>query len=315
MGDAVQEKYVVESALFSAGKPLSPEEIAEATDLTLAAVKKHIQELSKEYKEREGSIEISQVGSKYAMQLRPSYAVHASKLAQMEIPPKVLKTVALIAYHQPVTQSNLKRLLGGKVYEHVDVLDQLGLIRTRKIGQTKVLTTTPRFCEYFGISEVSKDGVKSWLAKKVGVKTGTGTIEEFLDKLDNQSEGGQVTPSVSPPATNMADGSKDNEAEHPAKKANKEQPLVKAGPEPGPWPDAVGGGDRPDEVSKEAPKDETTASEGAEEEVVIKDPKPPADDVLSAPTGAEPASETRTNNETKPTRYKGKSRSKKGKKK
>jgi len=189
--DAVQEKYVVESALFSAGKPLSPEEIAEATELPLAAVKKLIKELAKEYSEREGSIEISQVGAKFAMQLRSFYAVHASKLAQMEIPPHVLKTVALIAYHQPVTQSNLKRLLGAKVYEHVDVLDELGLIRTRKLGQTKILTTTPRFCEYFGISEVSKDGVKSWLAKKVGVKTGAGTIEEFLDKLETQGGGAQ----------------------------------------------------------------------------------------------------------------------------
>lgn len=306
MVDKVQEKYVVESALFSAGKPLSPEEIAEATELPLTAVKKLIQELAKEYGKREGSIEISQVGSKYAMQLRPSYAVHASKLAQMEIPPKVLKTVALIAYHQPVTQSNLKRLLGGKVYEHVDVLDQLGLIRTRKIGQTKVLTTTPRFCEYFGISEVSKDGVKSWLAKKVGVKTSTGTIEEFLDKLDNQGEGTQSDPSASPPATDTDNDSKDTEDGHTTKKVKKEEKPVKAGPEPGPGSDAKDSGDRPDDEAKEAPKDETKASEGAEEEVDIKASEPPAEDVSLESKDTEPAQEIRTDDETKPTKHKGK---------
>ena len=293
MVDAVQEKYVVESALFSAGKPLSPEEIAEATELPLASVKKMIKELAKDYSEREGSIEISQVGIKYAMQLKSSYAVHASKLAQMEIPLHVLKTVALIAYHQPVTQSNLKRLLGAKVYEHVDVLDQLGLIRARKIGQTKILTTTPRFCEYFGISEVSKDGVKSWLAKKVGVKTGSGTIEEFLDKLDVHGEGGQAVAPMSL-ATSGAAGVPAGDAETAAALDKTER-----GEE--------------NERSKEAPELPSEASGRSEEAVDVKASAPPADEAR-APEEAGPEQKTRADSEAEPVKPKGKPRSKKGKK-
>jgi segregation and condensation protein B len=184
MSVEVDEKYVVESALFSAGRPLSVEEISEATDIALNAVKKHMNELIKEYGSKGGSIEIAQVGAKYAMQLRPAYAVHATRLAQMEIPLKVLKTAALIAYHQPVAQSDLKKLIGAKVYEHVEELHALGLIRTKKVGQTKTITTTPRFNEYFGIAEITKDGIKNWLANKVGIKAPKGTLEDFLGKLD-----------------------------------------------------------------------------------------------------------------------------------
>lgn len=188
MSENVKDKYIVESALFSAGGPLHPKEIAEACELQLPKVKKILKELMSEYNEREGSIEIGIVGDKYAMQLRTHYAQHAAKLAQMEIPVKVLKTAALIAYYQPVPQSELKKLLGAKVYDHVGALHELGLIRTRKKGQTKILYTTPRFSEYFGINEVSKAGIKKWLVKKVGARESTSTLEDFLDRLEKGQE-------------------------------------------------------------------------------------------------------------------------------
>jgi segregation and condensation protein B len=181
----VEERYIVESALFSAGGPLEVDLIAEACELTKPMVKKCLKELIKEYKDRDGSMEVAQVGDKYAMQLRSEYAQHAAKLAQMEVPLKVLKTAALIAYYQPIPQSELKKLLGSKVYDHVHALTDLGLIRARKSGQTKILYTTPRFSEYFGIDEVSKNGIKTWLAKKVGMKEATGTLEEFFEKVGN----------------------------------------------------------------------------------------------------------------------------------
>jgi len=183
MGNEIEPRYIVESALFSAGRPLDIEEISEACEMPKDIVKRSLKELIKEYSERVSSIEISKVGGKYAMQLKTSYASHAAKLASMEIPEKVLKTAALIAYYQPIAQSELKKLLGSKVYDHVAALRSLGLIRTRKSGQTKILYTTPRFAEYFGIAEVTKKGVKNWLAKKVGMKEATGTLEEFFQKM------------------------------------------------------------------------------------------------------------------------------------
>ncbi len=179
----IEAKHIVESALFSAGRPLEVSEISEACELKKDVVRKCLKELIKDYADRGGSIEIGKVGGKYAMQLRTRYARHAARLAQMEVPEKVLKTAALIAYYQPVAQSELKKLLGSKIYDHVGALHQLGLIRTRKMGQTKILYTTPRFSEYFGIDELSQEGVRAWLAKKVGMKEATGTLEEFFDKI------------------------------------------------------------------------------------------------------------------------------------
>ena len=89
----------------------------------------------------------------------------------MEIPKKLLKTLALIVYHQPIKQSELQNILGPKVYEHVKELHELGLIRTRREGKTKILTTTKRMPEYFGISTTDKEEITKWLIKKLKGKS------------------------------------------------------------------------------------------------------------------------------------------------
>ena len=60
-------------------------------------------------------------------------------------------------------------MLGAKIYEHVKDLSDLGLIRLKDVGRTKLITTTPRFSEYFGISSTKKDDIRKWLTKKVGL--------------------------------------------------------------------------------------------------------------------------------------------------
>ena len=160
---------VVEAALFSAGKPLLVEEIATATRLSPDAVKESLKELQKEYEGRDTALEVGRAGHKWSMQIRTQYADRAKDLAAMEIPPKVLRTLALIAFHQPVKQSDLKDMVGSVVYEHVHELTERGMVTGRQEGVTKILATTERFLEYFGIDATDRDGVRTWLAKKVGI--------------------------------------------------------------------------------------------------------------------------------------------------
>lgn len=162
--------HVVEAALFSAGRAISIQEIMEQTDLKEAAVKKAIKELKTGYEERDTVLEITKAGNKWGMQVRRQAAEPAAKFAQMEIAPKLLKTLALIAYHQPIKQSDLKDMLGAKVYDHIPELKERGLIKSRRDGQTKILSTTPRFPEYFGLDAASPDQIRATMAKLVGLE-------------------------------------------------------------------------------------------------------------------------------------------------
>ncbi|MGQ0535947.1 MAG: SMC-Scp complex subunit ScpB [Methanobacteriota archaeon] len=160
---------IVEAALFSAGKPILVEEIAEKTGLSVTEVKKALPVLIEKYKAAESSLEVARAGEKFAMQLKASYAEHARHLAPMQVPMKLLKTLALIAFHQPILQADLKDLVGSKVYEHVHELKELGLVATREHGLSYMITTSETFPEYFGIPATDREAIRRHLADVAGV--------------------------------------------------------------------------------------------------------------------------------------------------
>jgi segregation and condensation protein B len=160
-------EVLVEASLFSAGRPLTIKELAEALNMSAADVKSNIQKLKKQYSKRDNALEIARVGDKYIIQVKSDLADYVKSLAPMQIPMKVLKTAALIAYHQPIKQSELQEMHGAKIYDHVSVLYDLGLVRKRQDGRTVVLTTTPQFSEYFGIDTTDREKIKKWLTAKL----------------------------------------------------------------------------------------------------------------------------------------------------
>ena len=191
---------VVEAALFSAGRPVSIEEIGEATGLDPLTIKETIRKLIRSSRNRDTSLEVVKAGAKYAMQLKKELVPAAAKLAQMDIPRRLLKTLALIAYHQPVKQSEVLEMVGAKVYDHVKELHKLGLILESPMGQTKILTTSSRFPEYFGIKTTKREDIKKWMAERVGIKVdgtlvGAEPAKEILaDKTAGPAAEGNITP-------------------------------------------------------------------------------------------------------------------------
>ena len=165
-----QEKQRVESILFSAGKPVSVQEIHQATDLSTRKIRKVLQELMDDYnvtRRDEVSMEIVRAGNKYAMQVKHEYADQSLVMAEPDLDASVLKTLSMIAFHQPVKQSDLRRMVGPKIYDHVDELVEMRLVHTKKMGSTELLTTTKRFPEYFGIESTTPKDIREFLAHKV----------------------------------------------------------------------------------------------------------------------------------------------------
>jgi segregation and condensation protein B len=166
----VKEKRLVESVLFSASKPVSVNEIKEATSLSRNQIKTTLEELIQDYnvtRKNETSMEVIKAGDKFIMQVKKQYAEQSVMISKPEIESNLLKTLTLIAFHQPVKQSNLRRMIGPKAYDHVDELVGHKLIHTKKHGATEMLTTTKLFPEYFGINSTNPDEIKTFLMKKV----------------------------------------------------------------------------------------------------------------------------------------------------
>jgi segregation and condensation protein B len=170
---SVKEKRLVESILFSANKPISINEIRQVTNLSRNQIKTNLDELIEDYnvtRKNETSMEVIKAGDKYTMQVKKQYNDMSVFISKPEIESKLLKTLTLIAFHQPVKQSNLRRMIGEKVYEHVDELVELKLVHTKKYGSTEMLTTTKLFPEYFGIESTDPDKIKTVLMKNISNK-------------------------------------------------------------------------------------------------------------------------------------------------
>ena len=156
-------KGAVEAALFSASGPLKVREIAERTGLSDDKVKELLERLHDDYERRNSAIKVSKIGSDYAMMLRDEYMGYTEKFTTSELTPGMMKTLSAIAYNQPIMQSELFKTLGSRIYEDVPVLVEKGLVSARKVGQTKELTTTKKFMEYFGVEATGKKDIRRWM--------------------------------------------------------------------------------------------------------------------------------------------------------
>ena len=165
----MDEILLMEALLFSSGRPFSLKELGEALNLEPQTVRKYVKKLKGLYGKRNTALEVAKVGSKYCLQVKREYVGNTSRFVRTKIPPKLLKTLAFIAYHQPVKQSAMVHLVGVRVYDEVKELTRLELIHRKRSGHTKILTTSSKFPEYFGIGTSTREGIKNWLREKMGM--------------------------------------------------------------------------------------------------------------------------------------------------
>ncbi len=159
---------LLEATLFGSGKSLSVKDLSEALGYEEDEISEALESLQGTLKRRRGgALRIVEIGGKWAMEVRSDVADHLPKETKTEMPKKLLKAAALIAYHQPMPQSRLVELLGQKAYDYVRELSQHGMIMRRRDGNTRRLTTTRRFSESFGCPHTDLRKVRKWFREQV----------------------------------------------------------------------------------------------------------------------------------------------------
>ena len=159
----------IEAALYSAGRPLTIEEIIRASG-TESRTKTLIilTNLMKKTKSLFKAIEIVTLpDGSYVFQLKPEYSSVIRRYASKPILPKAtLKTLSYIAYMQPISSRELLEIRGSGVYSHLKELRQLDFISHQSVGRMRIYSTTVKFQKYFGI-QGDADNLKQKLFKKV----------------------------------------------------------------------------------------------------------------------------------------------------
>ena len=176
----------LESALYSAGRPLSIEELIRASGTesrtkTLNLLEKLIQKTKTTFKAIE--IVILPDGS-YVFQLKPEYSSSIGRryASKPVLAKATQKTLSYIAYEQPISGRQLVDVRGSGVYSHLKELKQLDFIENQNVGRMKIYSTTEKFKKYFGVQ-----GDADTLRQKLFKKVRTRNVSKIITQESNIS--------------------------------------------------------------------------------------------------------------------------------
>jgi len=158
-------KHILEAALLAANASLSLERLAElfsarGVDVDRSALREALKALADDYDDRE--IELKQTASGFRIQVKSSAREWLQPLFEERAPRytrALLETLALIAYRQPITRSEIEEVRGVVVSTNiVRTLMERGWIRVvgyRDVpGKPSMLGTTREFLDYFGLKKL-----------------------------------------------------------------------------------------------------------------------------------------------------------------
>ncbi len=147
----MQLEKLIEAALFINPKEIVVKQLALELNEDKSKIIKAIEKLQEKYIEMGSALEIFFDGQKVMMRVKPDILPKVSKFSSESLLDKgTMKTLAIIAFKQPILQSLVIKYRNTKAYDHISKLLEHGLIYREKKGKSYILRTTKKFYEYFG---------------------------------------------------------------------------------------------------------------------------------------------------------------------
>jgi len=152
------EKNLIEAILFSASEPLDvgtiKSKVKSGTD-----VLKILYDLQKDYEER--GIKLINLADKWSFRTSDDLSNKLKKeiIVQKKLSKAAIETLAIIAYHQPVTRSEIEEIRGVSFSTGtLEILFELGWVkpngRKEIPGKPLLYVTTDKFLNHFNINSL-----------------------------------------------------------------------------------------------------------------------------------------------------------------
>ncbi len=159
MADITQEMRIVEALLFAATEPVTTDFLAERLPegSDIGAI---LEDLRAFYEGR--GVNIARVAGKWCLRTAEDLATHLriERKVSRKLSRAAIESLAIVAYHQPVTRSEVEEIRGVSVSKgSFDVLLEEGWIkpvgRRRSPGRPTTWGTTQAFLEDFGLDSLA----------------------------------------------------------------------------------------------------------------------------------------------------------------
>lgn len=169
-----EKKALLEAALFISDKPLSMEELRKITGLSANQIQDLLVEIRGEMEKEHRGIELLRIEQNYHFKVKEQYLENVSHLTPYaDLSRAMLKVLSLAVYKKGITQSEIVKTIGNRAYDYVKELEQRGLVKTEKVGRTKMLILTDEFMRYFGVSS------RQELLDRFKMKTGKSELKDI----------------------------------------------------------------------------------------------------------------------------------------
>jgi len=153
-----EQARIVEAVLFAAPEPLSVQQLHAAIpgDADMGAALAELQEI---YKDR--GITLREIDGKWAFRTADVVSPHlyTYRKEEKKLSRAALETMAIIAYHQPITRTEIENIRGVAVAKGtIDILMELGWVKPGKRreipGRPLTWLTTTAFLDHFGLEKL-----------------------------------------------------------------------------------------------------------------------------------------------------------------
>ena len=157
-------RAAVEALLFASDQPLSLSLLAESLDAPPDAVAEALQALEADYRERAAGVQVREIAGGHLLVTSPEHSEWVGRMLRgkrkMRLSRPALETMAIIAYKQPVTKSEIEAIRGVDSSAVLATLLERNLVtirgRSKVVGRPLLYGTTAEFLDYFGLRDLSE---------------------------------------------------------------------------------------------------------------------------------------------------------------
>lgn len=165
-----EPELYIEALIFASEQGIRIEEIIyclQATaerDFTADEIKTYIKQVQQKYSEDNFAIELVNISNGYQFLTKKNYHPVISLLqlqrSKKKLSQAALETLAIIAYKQPVTKTDVEQIRGVNCDYSIQKLLEKDLIviigKSESVGKPILYGTSPLFMDYFGINSIQE---------------------------------------------------------------------------------------------------------------------------------------------------------------
>ncbi|MGE3609097.1 MAG: SMC-Scp complex subunit ScpB [Bacteriovoracaceae bacterium] len=154
----------IETIIFMSDRPISIQKIKAQIDneLPLRVVHESLSKLQAGYEEKHHGIRLVEVAEGYQFRTKATYSKFVQnlfKINSLVLTPTALEVLAIIAYKQPVSKTEVEKIRGVDSSHIIRALMDKRLVkitgRSEELGRPSLFGTTEEFLEVFNLADIS----------------------------------------------------------------------------------------------------------------------------------------------------------------